>query len=45
MNAYEMGLTAAECGKSLKDNPFMRGTGNEISWRWGYRAMLASVGL
>lgn len=45
MNAYELGWAAAEHGMTLKDNPFMPGTSDEISWRWGYRAMLDSVGL
>ena len=43
MSAYEMGWTAAERGQSLKDNPFVRGSGEEISWRWGYQAFCASV--
>jgi hypothetical protein len=45
MSAYELGWTAAEHGLTIKSNPFMRGTGEEISWRWGFRAMLDSVGL
>jgi hypothetical protein len=43
MNAYELGWDAAEQGKSPKANPFMKVTGEEISWRFGYRAMLESV--
>jgi hypothetical protein len=45
MSPYERGWMDAERGKSLRDCPYHPASGSAISWRWGYRAMLESIGL
>lgn len=41
MTAFEQGWRDAECGRSLRDCPFMPG-GFAIAWRSGFRAFYAA---
>ncbi len=42
MTAFEQGWMDAECGLSLRDNPFHRDTGSAIAWRNGWKACYAA---
>lgn len=41
---YELGWIAAETGRTMRDNPYLDGTGYAIAWRNGFRAFLESIG-
>jgi hypothetical protein len=43
MLAYERGWNDAEHGLSLSRNPFIKGTGEWIGWRNGWRELNASA--
>jgi hypothetical protein len=46
MNAFERGWTAAEFdGKTMRNNPYKRGTAEWMLWRNGFRAFYESIGL
>ena len=43
MTAFEQGWHDAERGISLRDCPYLRGTGGAIAWRSGHAAFFAAL--
>jgi len=45
MSAFERGWMDAEVGRTIRENPYHRQSGEAIAWRAGYRAFLEAFGL